>query len=436
MTGHTPAGTYELQSFIVQSFPSGGNTVDLKAIVHTWSITESILSGSVRGKAKIYDSTGVLYSLPIRCQEKIVISYKDFKGVEREETMFLYSITDIRPASRVDDNTVEYTIHFCSWGKFWSDRHSIRRCIAEGEGGGRVYLPVSEQAQILFDDYYADEGGTEKEIEIHETEGEMPIIIPAMKPEDAMHLFSRKAHSGEFRSNMYRFFESREQYYFVNLEELLQFVPDQSDQFFFYSTGDSDQTPEGELLKMQNIISFDLGMVDTLDALNGGAYNRKLEEIDIMNRRLQVYEYTHLDEYQNLQYPDSSIRTQHTEDFINQHMDKWHHTYVIKDYPEDEMQNAPGLRPHTYYGDIYNFKNANIYQYNQSKINITIFGTNEVFAGSFITLDLPQLRVEDERDGGKSGNYFVETVTNEFVENMYYQKLSLIKGGVRDVRNA
>lgn len=440
MSTYKPAGTYELQQFVIESYPydQTSKKTDLKAVIHNWSVTESILSGAVRGKATIYDAIGLLYQFPIKCQEKITIRYKDFKGVEREEIMFLYSITDIKPSKQQHDNMVQYTVHFVSWGKFWSDRNMVRRCIAQGTGTERRYLPISrrddnqpDQVKILFDDYYVNSGGTDKKLITDDSTGEIAIVIPALKPEDAMHLLSRKAYSEKFPSSMFRFFESREAYYFINLEEMLNFAPSQSDQRFFYSSGPVDQTPEGELLKMQNIISVDLGMVDTLEAINSGAYNRRLEEVDTLTRRVISHQYNHTDEFENILYPDENIELHHTKEFVEQHMDKQFYTFAIKDYPDADMQVGSGIRPHTYYGDIYNYKNANLYHYSQSRIGITIFGTNELFAGSFVTIDLPEFQPTNVEDVGRSGNYIVEGITNEFVENTYYQRLSLIKGGVR-----
>ena len=434
MSDNKPAGTYELLQFkltpIAGDAPSEG--VDLRNIVHTWSLNESITSGHIRGSAKVYDSKGVFYEFPIRGQERLQIVYKDFKGTELTEELFIYSVTDVKPASNTDDNTLEYVLHFVSWGKFFSERFSIRRCIAEGTGGTRTYLPISDQVEIVFRDYYFKDGqGTQKEIEIHETDGESKLIIPNMTPEEAMHLMSRNGYSAQFQSNMFRFFESREKYWFANVEELVTFA--EPSQRFFYSSGMIDDTPEGQLVKLQQIISLDLGTpVDTFRQLKGGAYFRNVEELDFQTRTINRFEYNHLDEFKNFTYPDVSgnLKLMHTDDMINDHLNNPTTTYVIKDYADADLPNATAIRPRTYYGEIYNNKGAALENYGATRIRIQIFGTNEVFAGNVIAIDIPKIKVNNEEDFSRSGNYLVESVENVFFENTYMQNLTLVKGAL------
>jgi hypothetical protein len=204
----------------VTSFPDEEKSLELKPIIHTWNLSESMIKGAIRGTAKIFDATGIFYTFPLRGQERLSIKYKDFFDNEREEDLFIYSITDINPVGQNDDSILEYTIHFCSFGKFWSDRYDIKRCIAEGTEGTRRYIPVSEQVQVIYDDYYnTNDEGTKKPITIHDTDGEQSIVIPGFKPEEAMAMMTRRSYSAIYPSNMYRFFENRDGYYFVNIEQ-------------------------------------------------------------------------------------------------------------------------------------------------------------------------------------------------------------------------
>lgn len=428
------AGEYELLSFVLSSFPEGGKTLDLRAIVHTWELEESMLKGNIRGKAKIYDATGIFYNFPLRGQERLKITYKDFFEEEREEDLFVYLVTDIRPAGISDDSMLEYTIHFCSWGKFWSDRYAIRRCIAEGTEGSRRYIPVSEQVQVLFDDYYAGEGtGTQKEIEIHETDGEQVIVIPDYKPEEAMHLMTRRSYSATYPSNMFRFFENRDKYYFVNVEKWIEDFPrdEVSQPTYMYARSKADQTPQGEADKMNVFVNFSFGATsNTLERMNGGGYNRKVAEIDFQTRTVQEYTYDHLEEFKEYKWPDLTpeIELPHTEEMITQHLNKSHTTYVFKDYSEELGSSPYGLRPTPYYGEIYNNKVAMMNEYADSRVTATIFGNNKIVAGSMIFVDLPMFKPSSESDTRRSERYIVETVKNEFIENTYFQNLTLIKG--------
>ena len=428
------AGFYELVSFEISSFPNADKTVDMRAIVHTWDLEESMLKGNIRGTAKIYDASGIFYNFPLRGQEKLRITYKDFFDEEREEDLFIYSVTDINPVGQNDDSILEYTLHFCSFGKLWSDRYSIRRCIAEGTEGGRQYIPVSEQVQVIYDDYYATEGeGTQKEIVIHDTDGPQVVVIPDYKPEEAMHLMTRRSYSATYPSNMYRFFENRDKYHFINIEQWIEDFPtdEVSQPTYIYARSKADQTPQGEADKMNSVINMSFGSyTNTLDRINGGGYYRKVEEIDFQSRTISQYTYDHLEEFKEYIWPDKTpeIQLRHTEEMITQHMNKEHTSYVFKDYAEETGGTPYGLRPTPYYGEIHNNKVAMMNEYAESRITATIFGNNKIVAGSIIFLDIPMFKPSSETDTRLSERYIVESVKNEFIENSYYQNLTLIKG--------
>lgn len=443
-TGARPAGSYNLVSFKVYTFEADGtlsDEVEISNLIYGWTLSESIGAGHISGLARVLDANGVFYNKPLRGQEFATVTYADFRGIERTERLFIYSVTDVEPASDNSDDSLSYNLQFVSWGKFWSDRYSVSRCIAQGTGKGRKYIPISEQVQVLFDDYYKKENeasgsqiGSAKDIDISFSDGKGKIVIPNMAPEGAMHLMSRKAYSAEYPSNYFRFFETREKYYFINMEELVSTRDTKAR--FTYASNPVGISGDAEVRKMNEVISLSYGtVVDTFQAMSNGAYYRKVNELDLNNRTVRAHEYKHHEEYENFAYPDSKDNPKakheltHSESFVNAHMNNWHDIWVTKDYPDAGFHDADGLRPKTYYGDIYNTKVSNVLHYGESRTSITVYGSNELFAGDIIHLTLPQFRVGTfEKDTKRSGRYIVESVTNVFKENIYTQELTLVKG--------
>lgn len=431
---YKPAGTYELVSFVISTLGAENPGVDFKNIIHTFTITESMLRGSVRGTAKVYDAVGVYYNLPIRGQEVAEITYKDFYGTERTEKYFIYAVTDIRQPKKSDDSMLEYVLHFVSYGKFWSDRYIIRRAIAEGSGSSRTYLTVSDQANVLFADYFVADGeGTDKELVVTETVGEQKLVIPALSPEDAMHFLTRRAFSGEDQMNMFRFYETRDKYHFVDIQDRLFESESEEIVSYFYASEAADNTPEGELRKMLTMISVQFGNYNTIEDMKNGGYYRKTVEVDMINRQLYSHPYEHLDRYQDFYYPDGegvNIKPRLSDQFINDHTNYWQKTYVVKDYPDSDMSNASGLRPQPYYGDIYNNKGATAIHFNNTKLTVNVHGTNNNFPGNVIEVDIPKFKVNTEKDEELSGKYLIESINNIFYENTFMQEMTLIKGGL------
>lgn len=450
----SPAGTFELVEATLNSIDPGDpfETVDIKKLIHTFSISESVTKGYLSGEAKLYDAAGIFYNLPLRGQELLHLKISDFKFEEWEGDFFIYAVDQVKPAKKSTDKMLEYIIKFVSLGKFIAERHTIRRCIATGGEGSRQYMPISEQVQVIYDDYYKFENGNgvkgispEKEIEISDTTGDQKIIIPALSPDDAMHLLSRRAHSQEYPSDMFRFFETREKYHFSNLEELITF---NSPEFvYFYNSGGQSSGPDSELIKMQQVLDLDLGeTVNTFRVMKEGGYNRAYTAVDTASRFASTYTYEHYDEMinqKNFSYTDmhntdgTKIRFNHTESFIKTHLDSHKRLYGLKDYPDQDTSSAPGLRPNAWYAEIVNHKGAHLSQFDEYYVKIRVYGTNELHPGKMIVLDIPEFRDDSAsnariKDKVRSGVYMITEIQNDFYENTFYQTLTLITSGLSD----
>jgi len=462
-TQFKPAGKYTLKKFELSTITTEGSSEagagdrptdqqaisdaksDIKGLVHVWNIEESIMKGYLRGSAKIYDANGVYYGFPIRGQEKLTIVYEDWAGESRTEDMMIYAVTDIRRGKENDDSMLEYTIHFVSWGKFWSDRYTVSRCIADGTGSNRRYVSVDQQVEVLFDDYYYDNGqGTQKRLFLQPTDGDAKIVIPNYRPEEAMHLMSRKAYDANFKSHYFRFYENRDQYNFVNLESMV-YRAQKAKKKYSYGAGTLDQTPEAEKERMSRLITIEMqSPVDTFECMKSGAYRRKLSEVDIINRRVITTEYDHT-EYATFEYyyPGSGIpgaplavNLLHTQDFIDEHLNNPAEDFVIKDYPDSDRENAYGLSPKTNYGEVYPQKKSYFYDYKQSRYVVKIYGDNKIVAGDIIELEIPYFttwdKTEQPIDRQRSGYYLVESINNEFAESTYVQTLTVSRGPLAD----
>lgn len=427
------AGAYELKRFDVIDIENENRSYDLKNITYSFNIYESILNASVRGTATVYDAVGVYYNAPLRGQEKIIIEYIDSLGVTHEDIFFLYSITDVRPSKYNSNDILEYKIHFVSMGKFWSERHSVSRCVAENTGKLRTYLPISDQVGVIFNDYYSE--GTQKSINISNTDGPQKIVIPNLSPEESIHLLSRKAYSSSTNGQLFRFFENRKEYRFSNLEELFSEKRNDSKEYY-YNTSIIDNSPDQELDKLNRIITLDLGeSVNTIEVMKSGGYNRKYIELDVLSRVTNTYDHDQTVSHDDFEYPDGKgdkINLTHSKSFISTHLNNEQTVYGIKDYSDRDKKMSYGIRPHVYYGDIYNNKSALSYHYRQSKIKASVYGSNELFAGEMIKINyMPMfgLNQGETRDEERIGYYLVESVDNVFFENQYTQNLTLVKGG-------
>ncbi|PHS22114.1 MAG: hypothetical protein COA84_13110 [Robiginitomaculum sp.] len=412
------AGAFKLISFNISK---DGANVDATNIVHMFSIQESMSLNSIRGSAKIYDSTGLLYTFPLTGEETIDIEYSDWFGDVRKDTMFLYAITDVKPSKEADSNTLGMTLHFVSKTKFLANRRMVRKSYTG---------LISTIAGDLFDAFYDADP-----IQIEGTTGFQRLSIPNMLPDDAMNFLSRRAYSSEDESSMIRFFENRNGHFFMSPGYYARNVSGEPLTYGYNAL--PDQTGEGQLNMMSQLIEIDFNeTVNTIADLNDGNYNASTIELDILKRQVEHNQYKYLDEYQAYTYPNGTVSSRHNKSFMDESAIDPHVTVILKDYGDPDASQYPGLRPNTYEHKTYTHKYAAYHHLNANKIFVKIYGRNSIVAGSTIDLDLPKFMKDSNNiaiDPLWSGRYFIEAVDNVFFEDTYTQSLTLSKSGVSNL---
>ena len=425
------AGHYSLDTFRIYRYNEPNQFVDLKAIIHTWEIIESMDNGHLHGSAKVYDSVGLLDNFLgdgwLRGEEELFISYRDWYDEETiQHNMFVYSVSDVQRINDSNESMYSYTLHFVSKDKFVTEQTKVRR-------GFRNQL-ISENVQQIYDDFYTGN----KELYIEDTSGEQTLIVPNYSPEQAMYFFARRAHSANNPSQTFRFFENRDRYVFATHEDLIFDAQGEEIQIYRRTYSGNDDTPEAQRLKMLSIIEIEYPLhINTMRDMSDGAYYRNLTELDILNRTVLFNEYRYLDEYDQHLLPDGQgrVRSKHSKEFVDQYMSYPNDSLVIKDYATpDQNGTAYGLRPNTFYPEVYNDKRVAHYHHQNELITIKTYGNNTVFAGSLIQLDLNTVNNVDGEKGKdelRSGIYMVESVRNVFYEENYYQIMSISKSGFK-----
>lgn len=449
------SGHYTLESFkIIKSDKS--NEVDVRLLIHTFNIIESMSAGAIRGSAVIYDSNDLINTFPLRSEEFIEITYSDFFDVSRTEQFFLYSITDVGYAKEESQAIVKYTINFVSVPKLFSENVRVAKTYKPDPALGQSL--ISDYVNTAYTDYYSDPikqaGYNVKEIVIEPTTGDQSFVIPRMTPEQTMHFFARKAYANGNKSQSFRFFETRDKFYFAT-NEYMQNI-NATGGVGYGSSGSisaidpglaaaagktakairvfrrnyaTDRSPERQTAAMYELLDLDFGIKnDTIDDINSGAYKRAAYEVDLINGTLQKFAYDLVSEFN-----EDKLKLPHEESFINERITKERETFIIKDYASVGVQGGTNVRYNMFYPDIYNRKTVYFYHYEKNKVRAKIYGRNDLFAGDIIELDLVAQAKGDgtqERDVERSGPYIVESVENKFHENIYTQNLILSRSGI------
>lgn len=451
MTLAKKAGTYELRSFKIYKLNEPGNFLELKNVIATWELTESMNSGHIYGSAYVIDSVAILDKFLgeqngwMKGEEEVEIVYTDFYGqIEMKHRCFVYSITNVKQQLTSNETTFTYSLHFVSIDKFFTERTMLRRSFSGGL--------ISDYVQTVFDEYYV-EANPDAKIEIQSTEGNQTLVVPNYSPEQTMHFFSRKAYSADdlAASNTWRFFQNRDQHYFTTHDNLVfEPIGDPSgslDEIILYSQlNAADQTSAGQLLLMQNIIDIEFPQhINTINDMVEGGYYRSTTELNILNRLVSITEYRHLDDYENYILPNNGpggsnvsgvtndVRSKHSKKFVDEHLNYYRDNLVIQDYPYlGSTTTNFHLRPHPYYNRIYNNKKVNFYHHSNEMITMRVYGRNDVKAGSLVAIQLLETNADlrnRKLDNERSGVYLIETIRNVFDQDTFYQIINMSKSG-------
>jgi len=449
MSEASQAGFYTLKSFRVKplleeninrdsennSFPED---IELAKTITDWSITESMNSPFISGFAVINESDNILEGVPLIGEERIELTYTDFYGESATHHMFLYAIENIKPATSTNDRMMKYTIKFCSIQKLQGDQRSIRKSYNKTK--------ISDIVQDIYDTFMlTDNKLYDKPIEIEETDGEQTLVIPDMRADAAMSFLSRRAYSERNKTALYRFFETREKYFFCTPEYLVEKYGDidaQNDDeinplYFIYNTVE-DNTGDGQRIAQQSVNDFSLGTkVDTFRDMKEGMYRRIVTELDPITRTRIERQYDYSAEVGEKEFP-SPVKLTHSQNFLDRYMafNTAPEEYLLTDFPQigQSMGQQDMKKPYQHFYENYTAKPIVDYHFGVNSVTIQVNGRIKLYPGMTINLELIKFSQtvsgNREIDKQRSGKYIVLAVDNSFNGDIFKQNISITKGGL------
>jgi hypothetical protein len=244
-------------------------TFPFMAQVAALSFWEHINSAVIYGEVKVTDGLNVLKDFPIVGAEYIDLQFQT-PGVSQvyKVKLYVYSVTDIR--INAQNNNQTYTLKCCSQ-EFIKDSSMI---VSKG-----YTTTIDAMIGDLLTNYLAT---TKSYISIP-TKGIQHIIIPSLTPLQAIKMLKSRAASVTRLSSSYKFFENRDGFQFVTLEDLIaNGLTSQIKTYHKYVALRSEyQNPLGHWAIMDWLCNQQFNIVD---GLKTGAYNGQLWTFDMDNK--------------------------------------------------------------------------------------------------------------------------------------------------------
>ena len=440
------AGHYELREFTLLN-KSLNVERNMLGLVGSFNILESMNNGAIRGSATIFEAYDILNEFPIRGQEFIKVTYADWFDNERTEYYFVYAVDNVSYGDEKNPSFVQYTLNFTSPYKFLSENVYLQRSYTDSIAGTQL---ISDYATDMFDEYYQRpvERLFRKKLKFliaEKTTNRRTLVVPKYSPEEAMNFFVRNAYSDENPMNngmtpsqTFRFFEARDAFFFATNEYMQkQAITAESDKSIIqrpvidYKRNYAGSiSAASQYSAMTEILDVNFGTrVNTIDTLVQGGYRRIVHDISLLTMSVNERSYDYTDEENH----DPDLNPIHDKLFIRENMSREKEYYIIRDWNVAGSVGGEGVKSDTHYSDLYTRKLAHFYNHNMNSLNITVYGRNDVFAGSYINITLYKHAYQKttEEEERLNGMYLVESVNSMFDGNVFKQQLKLTRGGIK-----
>ena len=420
-----------IESAMIKS--ADNRDASITALIYGFNLKQSIYSSSFSGTLKVLDQVGTLHNFPLRAEEELELIIKghdlqtelNIKGqIVKIDGLFKNDLGD----------GYFYTLHFVSRTTFRAGIQSVITAFTNKSG--------SHAAKQLFKKYFNQgkeltlatsvgempdnseslqlSSNKGRAFYIEESDGQMRTIIPDYTPVQAMNFLASKSKAGaQSPSNMYRFFETFDGYYWVTDEWLLKrAIKNESKikDFYYLSFSEQDASQYADIM-VRNVVSFEnSNHVDTGADIDSGAY--KNTGMAGQPRTSNVGA-VHSDKFITETFKDTN---KNAKQFV-----------VYRDWQPDGVTSIPGqvLRTPQNMVEIIQNRVAYNYHLNNSTVSLGIEGRIDLVPGDVINLitQEPSIALENKQNERLSGKYLIASVDHSMEMNTLSTKVEAIKYG-------
>jgi len=426
------------------------------------NIYEDINRGALTGSMVVIDTSNIIAKTPLQGNERLSFKLSTpMKADNRENVVidasedtghpfYIYAITN----RHIESETVtSYKIDFCSREMLRSARTRV----------SRAYDGSLEQAAIRI---LRDKDGLDslKKFTYEPTRNSDKIVIPNMRPLDAMNLLCEKALSKNTNGAGYYFYETTKGFHFRSYESMLAAQGENSRDDVVELHYRPFQMPYDNriIANQHNVESFEfLQHFDTLSQQAMGTYASKVITYSFYDKNYSIAEYGYHDHFFRHFHADtedkSTSRNYHVANAPIDNDPRYGGNVpgrigdkTVSDYHDSKIVLQPSTRYlHNENTGIFGTSTDNegmteairISQDNQvnnsTKLQVTMFGHSYLQAGDVVKFNLPSFERNKkakekgyEYDEKHSGRYVITKVRHRLQQMEYRMILELTKDSV------
>lgn len=402
-SGITRAIDFELDDATIVA--ASGRSVDLRPLIEEVNVYEDLFSPCITGNLIITDSNNLINKLPLTGFEYLSLSFtKPSQKLSFSKIFRIYKITDRKQNS---DQNEFYTIHFCSEESVLNESVRVSK-IYTGKSIHDIVADIATKyLKITPSKFPASQ--------LSATDGIHTISIPNWRPLYAINWVSRMALSAKYPGASYVFFENRNGFFFVPIEELAKKKPIQKLLNSKIRLGfETDKTASDITAASESVNEYEFhSTFDMLRTISSGMYASTLISIDPVRQRITNIQLTsdsvfpktsHLNAY-NLVSQSLTRR----ELPINQEFQSFYRVYPTT-LGQDKLSYASsGINPNQVEQWLLQ-RNMYLSGLHTNRLNVSVPGNVNLTVGETVDVQFPAIEAQTkvrEFDKLYSGKYLI-----------------------------
>ena len=379
--------------------------------LHSFQIMYSMLSPCSKCIISILDTTEVLANLDIDGTEILRIQ---FNSADDSEIIAEFNIYKVE--IDIDKNSGAAGKGYHLFGIDPTFMRQLKMDINRSFEG-----KIDEMVESVFNEIgIAQFQSIENKLwTIHETTGSLKLIVPGETPFESIRKFERYAYSSKYSSSLFYFYQDSIGYNWCNAEQLIEGPRDSRfiHQYVY--------NPKGAGTELNLEAKFTIAEIDfpqgknMIDKIVSGAYANRVNEIDLVNQKINTTELVVKDNFNDFHHLDKPAITLDKIEAIDRHLNVINNSTWLKKYPNN-FNWGPNLTRAEFYAD----------SLNQVKMNCVVPGYSNLDPGMIFDLSMLELsanKENPEQEKKISGKWLIDTVVHHYKGGRYTCSLACAK---------
>jgi len=378
---------------------SSGTSVDLSDMFTSLVISESIYTQFTTGNITLVDTKGLLEILPVRGDEKIIVSFTGSEILSMKPYQKVFDIYKIMNVDSLDAMRAKiYTFHLASVISDRSKRNKLR--IGFDDIPSNMVKSICENTLNI------------KNIKVEDSKNKIKYIVPGRSPLQAISQISEVAqHIGDLESASYLFYEDKDNFNFKSIEHLLS----QPTKYTFKQgiSLENNSIDFYRLTKLNIDNYFDTDKKSTVGSLGSVQYT-----VDVINKVCNKLEKTPADMFPSVVKIESTAADLKTTDLDSGK--RYASTAYLEEYNVGSSFQSASRK--YVLGQLTNFK----------LVGETI-GNSDIVIGSIADIDVDTINAgnKDLYDKSMSGKYIISAVKHVVTKENYISTIEFRKPTLR-----